>query len=214
MEELRYTLLTDGASDRALLPILKWLLIANGVNYPLQETWADLSLVNPKPEGLARRIKVSLELYPCDCIFIHRDAEGQPHTIRRDEILRNIETLGQGVVVPYICVIPVRMQEAWLLFNQAAIRRASGNPNGQVRLNLPKPNKIEALPDPKEILYGLIRDASELEGRRLKRLYPSALAYRVSELIEDFSLLRQLSAFNLLEEEIRQIIEQNGWGRQ
>lgn len=31
MNELRYTLLSDGPSDRALLPILTWLLRQNGV---------------------------------------------------------------------------------------------------------------------------------------------------------------------------------------
>ena len=42
MDELRYTLVAEGGSDRALLPVLDWLLIENGVRCPIQAAWADL----------------------------------------------------------------------------------------------------------------------------------------------------------------------------
>lgn len=38
MTELRYTVVTDGSSDVALIPILTWLLRANGVAYAIQPT--------------------------------------------------------------------------------------------------------------------------------------------------------------------------------
>jgi hypothetical protein len=41
MRELRYTLVSDGASDQVLLPILTWLLRANGVRCAIQPEWAD-----------------------------------------------------------------------------------------------------------------------------------------------------------------------------
>jgi hypothetical protein len=43
MKEIRYTLITDGSSDRALISILTWLLIELGVNIPIQSAWADLA---------------------------------------------------------------------------------------------------------------------------------------------------------------------------
>jgi len=43
MKELRYTLVTDGSSDRALLPILTWLLRENGFSEAIQPEWADIS---------------------------------------------------------------------------------------------------------------------------------------------------------------------------
>jgi hypothetical protein len=49
MKEIRYTLITDGSSDRALMPILTWLLIELGVKIAIQPTWADFTrLRNPK----------------------------------------------------------------------------------------------------------------------------------------------------------------------
>lgn len=49
MEELRYTLVAEGGSDRALLPVLDWLLIENGVRCPIQAAWADLGIL-PLPD--------------------------------------------------------------------------------------------------------------------------------------------------------------------
>jgi len=43
MSSIRYTLLTDGSSDRALIPILNWLLRQHLLNHEIQSEWADLS---------------------------------------------------------------------------------------------------------------------------------------------------------------------------
>ncbi len=102
-------------------------------------------------------------------------------------------------------VIPVRMTEAWLLTDESAIRRASGNPNGKVRLDLPPVSRLEALPDPKVELHRLLRVASELTGRRLKRLNEGSAVHRVAEYTESFHQLRELSAFVTLEDELRRV---------
>jgi hypothetical protein len=106
------------------------------------------------------------------------------------------------------------MTEAWLLCNEQAIRTAAGNSRGDQPLNLPSFHSLENLPDPKNRLYETIRTASELGGRRLKRLPVAEYAARVAELIEDFSPLRQLSAFRELEAEVIQIISELGWRRE
>jgi hypothetical protein len=113
MKELRYTLLTDGPTDDALIPLLTWLLLEQGVTCAVVPTWADLRHLRPKPRGLPERIRQALDLYPCDLLFVHRDAENQPPGLRRDEIERAIEVMRiQRPVPPTVPVIPVRMQEA------------------------------------------------------------------------------------------------------
>ncbi len=57
MTELRYTVVTDGSSDVALIPILTWLLRANGVAYAIQPTWADLRQVH-RPKQMKLEDKV------------------------------------------------------------------------------------------------------------------------------------------------------------
>lgn len=63
-------------------------------------------------------------------------------------------------------VVPVRMTEAWLLFDQLSIRAAAGNPRGVEELNLPKLDTIENIPDPKATLYKALTLASGLSTRR------------------------------------------------
>lgn len=86
MNSISYTLLSDGSSDRALLPILNWLLQQHLPQYAIQEQWADLSRLPKPPNSLSERIKMSIDLYPCDLLFIHRDAEKQKREQRINEI--------------------------------------------------------------------------------------------------------------------------------
>ena len=212
MKELRYTLLSDGPSDRALIPLLTWLLRAHGIKYAIQPSWADLGRVPKPPKKLSERIRLSIDLYPCDLLFIHRDAENEPHKVRVAEITEAISVALKSVpVLRAVCVVPVRMQEAWLLFDEAALRRAAGNPHGRTVLQLPANAQIEQLPDPKSILHELLREASELTGRRLKDFPVRERAQRVAGLIDDFAWLRTLTAFKALEAEIEQVIEAKGW---
>ena len=211
MSELRYTLLTDGSSDAALIPVLTWLLTTNGVGGAIQAEWANLRGVCQSRE-LADRIILSLALYPCDLLFVHRDAEREPREKRVHEINKAIEKIVTShSVPPAVCVVPVRMQEAWLLFDEAAIRHASGNRSGRQPLPLSPIKRLEKVPDPKTKLYEYLKQASGLSGRRLKRFPVRQRARRVAEFIEDFSPLRVLSAFAALEEDIQQIIERRRW---
>lgn len=208
MKIIRYTLLSDGSSDRMLMPILDWLLCQHCPEHAVESNWADLGRLPKPPKTLPGKIRVTLDLYPCDLLFIHRDAEKELYEARYAEIIRALDGLETP---PAICVIPVRMQEAWLLFNETAIRRAAGKPNGCNPLNLPKMNITENLPNPKQRLFDLIRNSSELSGARLKKLKPHKRAFLVSQSIEDFSPLRSLSAFQLLEKDLKNTLSVNGW---
>lgn len=213
MKDLRYTLLSDGSSDKALLPLLTWLLQKHHVECAILPTWADLRLLPKPPKTLSLRIIRSLELYPCELLFVHRDAEKEPREKRVAEIHEAIsEALKSSVSVPpAVCVVPVRMQEAWFLFDEAALRKAAGNPLGRQPLPLPDIAKLEQLPDPKNILHELLREASGLPPGRMKKFRVNERVHRVAELIDDFAPLRTLTAFGALEAEIKQVLQAQVW---
>lgn len=201
MTSLKYTLITDGPSDNALLCLLQWLWRENSI--AAEGEWFDPRGFAPPPLSIQQSIGKALELFPCDVLFVHRDAEAQDPEARRLEIEKAVRSAVDPLKkMPYICVVPVRMMEAWFLFDETAIRRAAGNPNGRTALGLPPLSKIEQLSNPKSILIEALRKASGRKGRRLKKLRPHACRARLAELIRDFSPLRQLSAFAHLEADL------------
>ena len=203
MQELRFTLVADGSSDQALLPILVWLLRQHFGGIPIQPNFADLRRLQNPPRELFERIAKSIELYPCDLLFVHRDAEREPIGRRIEEIRESLERCAIDTP-PVVCVIPVRMQEAWLLIDESALRRAAGNPRGRQPLNMPDPRTLEDLPDPKQSLHELLARASGLDGRRLRRFNRDMgrHVHRVAEHIGEFRLLRELTAFQQVESQV------------
>ncbi len=214
MKELTFTLVTDGSSDVVLLPMLTWLLRVNGVTMAMQPVWADTRQANlPRRAELTDRLRVALDLYPCDLLFVHRDAEREPRTQRVAEIQRAMERLPAATSLPQaVCVVPVRMQEAWLLlFDETAIKQAAGNRSFRDSLDLPPLRELEALPDPKTTLHDCLRRASNLRGRRLHMFPVAQRARRVAELIDDFSPLRALPAFSALERDVQDVVSKSHW---
>ena len=203
MQGLRFTLVADGSSDKALLPILVWLLREHFGRIPVQPEFADLRRLRNPPGELSERIARSIELYPCDLLFVHRDAERESIEQRVMEIR---EALERCVIdtPPVVYVVPVRMQEAWLLINESALRKAAGNPQGRQPLDVPELRKLEDLPDPKQVLHALLHEASGASGRRLKHFSRDVgrYAHRVAEQIDDFSALRGLTAFRRVEHQV------------
>jgi hypothetical protein len=209
MPPIRVTLHSDGSSDARLLPIIDWAIHQCAPDINVQTQWADLRRLPHPPRGLHERIELTIELYPCDLLCIHRDAENQDPELRYQEIRDAIERIqASHPVVPHVCVVPIRMQEAWLLISAGAIREASGNPNGQVRIDLPPLDRLEEISDPKQLLFDLILEASELNARRRKRLPVSSRAHRVANLIDDYSPLRRLTAFQEFEAELQRTLPQ------
>src|ERR1700690_2209215 len=108
------TLVTDGSSDIVLVRILEW-LIAQLTTSEIEIRWADLRGLRERPQGLSERLVVATGFYPCHVLFVHRDAENQDPEVRYSEV-RLANTTGLG----HVCIVPVRMQEAWLLHNEVA----------------------------------------------------------------------------------------------
>ncbi len=208
---LRYTLVTDGTSDRALMPLLRLLLSQSGTLLPLSEAWADPQRLPASAQGLKARLQHAIDLYPCDLLFVHRDAERQDPQLRYEEITDALA--GLDAPPPVICVVPVRMTEAWLLTDKIAIRRAADNPNGKIHLSLPALDTVEGIPDPKQKLLELLRTASEKSGRRLDQFKRDEVTrrLRVAELTVDISPLQRLTAFQRLQSELQQLMQFQGW---
>jgi hypothetical protein len=211
MKRLKYTLISDGPTDAILIPIINWALkktggveLANGV---CAEFWR---LPNP-PNGLTARMLKAVELYPCEVLFVHRDAEKDSPQIRSAEIRAAVTNAqASGFQLPVVTVIPIRMVEAWLLFDERAIRHAAGNPSGRVKLNLPSLQNVESRPDPKRDLRLALQTASELRGRRLKKFHTLSAFWSVVDHLDDFTPLRQLSGFLAFERTVC-CIRDNQW---
>ncbi len=204
MKSMRFTLLSEGASDQALIPMLTWALRQHS-SRPFQPQWADLGrLPNPPGKKVTDSIPVALELYPCDLLFVHRDGDNDGREKRVAEIT---EALRENALdQPTVCVVPVRMLEAWFLFDENAIRKAAGNPNGNMQLDIPRWPDIERIRKPKELLRGLLRQATGLSARRRRGIRWSQAIHHMAELISDFSPLRRLPAFESFETDLKEIL--------
>lgn len=192
MRGLTYTLIGDGTSDRLLDYPVRWAIASLGVKVELGQ-WADFRHASPRPKSLADRARTALELYPAELLIVHRDAEDASLAVR----IQEVQDALQDVAANHVAVVPVRMTEAWFLHDDAAIRRASGNPNGNVALSLPLPSRVENDANPKSTLKTALLTASELSGRRREKKqaeFPQMRA-RTAELITDFAALSGTSAF-------------------
>lgn len=192
------TLLADGTSDRVLLPILRWLLDQH-CSAATELHFAEHLPSNPAT--LTERINAALDYYPCHLLFVHRDAEGEDPFFRQGQI--EAAWAAGTAKARLVSVIPVRMTEAWLLLDAAAIRGAAGNPSSSAALDLPRPRKLEQHKDPKSVLFDALRVASGLSPSRLKGFRPEARRHRIAELMATFEPLRELPSFARLEAQLQ-----------
>ena len=180
--QLSYLLVADGGTDRALVPILEW---------AIHRLDPEVDILEPefrKRHGSVPELLGSLETGAM-LVFVHRDAETVDHSTRLQEFDGHART----DIVP---VIPVRMTEAWLLIDGAAIGRAADRPDAAV--SLPAVDRIEALANPKKVLEDLLLlAAGNPTGRRRKQFARSIVERRVSvaSLTSDYSALEALPAF-------------------
>jgi len=207
-EPLRAYLLSDGSSDRMLIPIIEWALRSRNIAFE-GVTWINPRLLPLCENSLTARIQNALNFYEdCDLLFIHRDAEKQGTEQRIQEIDNAIAEYSTRL--PYVCIVPVRMSEAWFLFDETAIRLVAGKPSGKTPLNLPTWQNWESVPDPKALLENSLRLASDTTGRSRKQLNQeiSRLIHLLATRIEDFSPLKKLSAFQHFEADLDRVCAQ------
>ena len=180
--QLAYAVVADGGTDRLLVPIIEWAV------HRLDPGVEILQAEFRKRKGSVAEF---LAAYTTGAmlVFVHRDSEN----LTLDERLSEFDTLDRQDVVP---VVPVRMSEAWLLFDGSAIAKAASSPSSQV--SVPSIAQIENIPDPKDRLDELLFHAAGApSGRRLRKFQRSIVDRRVgvAEYIADYSPLENVSAF-------------------
>lgn len=158
----RFLLVCEGSSDAPLALHIQRLF--ENCGHPRPD-------FNVSREGrlLVDKIRSGLDLAPRhDVLFIHRDADRVGADARYAEITEAVQQA--GCAHHWIGIVPVRMTESWLLLDEAAIRRAAGNPNGRIELDLPSPAEAERVADPKSLLRSAIILSAEVQGRRRRAL--------------------------------------------
>lgn len=187
-------------------PIL-WLLRDLAPAVTVQFEFADPAILRPDRRTILPRVEQALRLFPgTNLLLVHRDSETEQRELRVAEIRSAMERVSPPIDTPFVCVIPVRMTETWLLTDEAAIRQAAGNPNGRTPLQIPQVQQLEQDTNPKATLEDNIRLASELTGRRLKKLRFPDTRQRVGQLTRSFNRLRLLSAFAAFENDLRETL--------
>jgi Domain of unknown function (DUF4276) len=196
MQRFTATLIAEGSSDQALVPLVEFVLDAH-CNVPHITTFA----ANLPAGPLRDRVSAALSLHPCDLLFVHRDADRSTVPDREEEIRAAVTHSGTRT---HVCLIPVRMTEAWLLADEAAIRRAAGNAAGKVNLGVPPIAKLETQADPKSLLFAALEKATELGVQRLRRFDRNRARRQVSGFMSDPSVLRELPSFRHFEAQVEE----------
>ena len=204
---IKCLLVGDGSSDSFLTHIIEWALNDRFPDHLFTLEFADLRRSRMSTRTLRERINKALELYECDLLFVHRDAENQEVGTRVNEIMEAVESLPAVGSRSTIMVIPIRMTEAWLLFDAEAIRVGANNPNGTMDLNLPSVSRVHTITNPKGTLEQALIKAANLNRRRRKSFRPRKQMHRVAESIDDFSLLRHQESFNHFERQLEMLAD-------
>src|SRR5689334_24837830 len=137
----RALLLADGPSDEPLgLHVAR---LAARHDCELDVVAPDLRrLASPPGRRVVDRLRAVFDFDDgFDLVIVHRDAENQSPQTRREEVSAAIKEVREGL--PVLPVIPVRMTDAWLLVDEAAIRRIAGRPSGTGPLGLPAVGQVE-----------------------------------------------------------------------
>ncbi len=168
---VRFILVCEGNSDKALVEHLQSLLIHCGAFEAVGTavSWSSIKTSRERAtSALGAKIRTLLAIdSEYDLLFIHRDSDNIGYESRLAEI--ESATAGIEEIPHWAPTIPVRETEAWLLLDEAAIRRVAGNPGGIVSLGLPEPLQVEDVPRPKETLQAALAAASGRRGSRLRK---------------------------------------------
>lgn len=206
---VHFLLICEGSSDEALISHLRSLLVDCGVEEASGAAPDFNRLPRPVSKDIESKVRAVLELEErVDLLFIHRDADSPDPEPRYREISNGIKKANCKNF--WIGVVPIQAIEAWLLLDESAIRRVSGRPNGQIPLNLPTPNHVEGLANPKNRLFDEIIRASETTGRKRRQLekkLPALRTYLLSELKIGGELLR-MSSWMRLRDDIMEFIQE------
>ena len=185
---------------------LAWLLERIDPGRAYNVRYRDLRLLPSPPADLGARISHVLRSDACDLLLVHRDRDGMTVEERRAEVHDAAEIPRGNADVDVVPVVPVRMTEAWLMFDEGAIREAARNPNGDMPLGLPSGSAAESVRHPKEVLHSALSSASGLTGRRLRKFNSGSAVHRLADCIDDWSPLERFDAFSTLRGDLESVI--------
>lgn len=167
--KINFLLTGEGSSDLNLQSHIESLLIREGFSEADGES-PDLGAFVPRVgHAVHDKLRALVRHYPnVDVIFVHRDADRAGPDLRQTEIEQGaVGVIDHERVIP---VIPTRMLETWLLADELALRSVAGNKYGRLVLgSLPPINRLETVPDSKELLCEVLCEASETQGGKLKK---------------------------------------------
>ena len=181
-QQLPYAIIADGETDRLLIPIIQW---------SIHRLDPDVELIELEFKKRSGSVADFISVYDSGAmlIFVHRDAENAS----LEERLKEFEPIARSDVV---LVVPVRMSEAWILFDSSAIAKAAGSSSS--RVTVPRMNRIESIADPKGLLNQLLFEAAGSPAGRRGKNFNDSISWRrasVAQNISDYSPLDLLPAF-------------------
>lgn len=158
---MKVLLVCEGSSDVALLSHIQKLIAQHTYIEPDGASWH-------QGRRLADKIRDGMQrIGAFDLLFVHRDANSAGAAARYREIAAAVQDVGYAG--PWVGIVPVRMTEAWLLLDEAAIRRAAGNPLGVNPIDRLLPGRLEHIYDPKAALETALLQARANQGRRRRK---------------------------------------------
>lgn len=165
---------------------------------------SDIEVYEPEPlekhgEGFIEQIKnITRDFSYFHVICIHCDSDDpSPQNVLNYKInpaidaVRNIEDACKNLVP----IIPVQMTEAWMLADYNLLKTKIGTTKTNLELNLPRKNRIEAIPNPKQLISDIIRISQSETSRRRRSLSLSNLYSPISQELSIDNLL-ELNSFN------------------
>lgn len=199
----------EGTSDRPLADVVVDLLLDRDIE--IRITAPDLALALPRVgHATDSKIAAGMRLFEGvpDLLVVHRDADAAGPAARRQEVVDAASVQAFGV--PLVPIVPIRATEAWLLFDEAAIRQVAGKPGGRDSLDIRRPHHVEDEPKPKDVLRAALAAASEATGRRRDMVIKRFPQHRrqLLERLDRSGPVTQLAAFQQLVRDVETVADQ------
>lgn len=204
--KVNFMLVCEGKFDEEIVPHLGKLLRDCGATEATGFAYSTGGAVKGKFHAVVKAATVDMP--DLDCLFVHRDADSQNYAHRYNEIRAVLNSAGYSGL--WVGVVPVQEIEAWLLLNEAAIRRVAGKPRGSNNLELPSAGRVESLRNPKEALNRKILAASGKTGRRRERIKErlDSMCYQLLRDLPTGGPLEQVPAWARLKRDTKKCIAQ------